>query len=97
MITRIFRVRVPAALHQAFEADFLAVSLPLVKAHRGLIDVRVGRPTCWTPEEYLMISTWQDERCLIEFAGSDWQQAVIPAGMAHYASECWVHHAELFG
>jgi len=97
MITRIFRVRVPAALHHAFEADFLAISLPLVKQHAGLVDVHVGRPTKWSPEEYLMISTWQDEASLIAFAGENWQQAVIPSGMTQYATGCWVHHAELFG
>jgi hypothetical protein len=43
MITRIFRVRVPMELHRAFETDFLAVSLPLLKSHRGLLSVSVGR------------------------------------------------------
>ena len=97
MITRIFRVSVPARLHAEFEEKFLSVSVPYVQAAKGLVSVSVGRPTQWAPEEYVMISTWESVNSLCAFAGEHWNQAVIPAGMERYVTECWVHHYENFG
>jgi len=97
MITRIFRVKVPKALHGEFEARFCSVSIPKVEAQPGMVSVFVGRPTRWAPEEYVMISTWENEQYLREFAGDDWNRAVIPEGMDKYVAECWVHHYEIFG
>jgi heme-degrading monooxygenase HmoA len=97
VITRIFRVTVPAHLHGAFERDFLAVSVPFVKAASGLVSVSVGRPTRSRPDEYAMVSVWRDEGALAAFAGDQWERAVIPRGMEPYVSECWVHHYESFG
>lgn len=97
MITRIFRVRVPAGLHPEFEARFLSVSVPHVEAAEGLVSVSVGRPTRWAPEEYVMISVWRSEAAVAAFAGENWNTAVIPDGMEKYVAECWVHHYEIFG
>jgi heme-degrading monooxygenase HmoA len=97
MITRVFRVRVPKALHKEFEKQFINLSIPTVKAYTGLITVTVGRPTRWAPEEYVMISLWDNEQSVKDFAGEQWNQAVIPEGMEKYVAECWVHHYESFG
>lgn len=97
MITRIFRVRVPPALHAEFESRFLAVSVPYVKAAPGLVSVSVGRPTRWAPDEYMMISTWDSEQAVADFAGAEWHEAVIPPGMEKFVAECWVHHYQNFG
>lgn len=97
MITRVFRVRVPAQLHSEFEGKFLSVSVPYVMARHGLISVVVGRPTRWQSDEYAMVSVWRSEADLRAFAGESWNQAVIPQGMEKYVSECWVHHYENFG
>ncbi len=96
MITRIFRVRVPALLHAEFEERFLSVSVPYVQAAPGIVSVSVGRPTKWAPDEYVMISVWANEDALRSFAGEGWNVAVIPAGMEKYVSKCWVHHYENF-
>jgi heme-degrading monooxygenase HmoA len=97
VITRIFRVKVPADLHAEFEAKFLSVSVPHVKAAAGLVSVSIGKPTKWVPDEYVMISVWASEGAVVAFAGDRWNQAVIPGGMERYVSECWVHHYENFG
>jgi heme oxygenase (mycobilin-producing) len=96
MIARIFRVRVPKVLHAEFEQKFLSVSVPHVKAARGIVSVVVGQPTRWEPEEYVMISVWHSEADVVAFAGENWNRAVIPQGMEKYVSECWVHHYENF-
>jgi heme-degrading monooxygenase HmoA len=80
VITRIFRVRVLAALHAEFEAKFLSVSVPFVQAAQGIVSVSVGRPTKWAPDEYVMISVWANEDVLRSFAGESWNLAVIPSG-----------------
>ena len=92
MITRLFRVRVPLALHAEFEPKFLRVSLPYVQQAAGLVTVSVAGPSCWSPEEYLMISIWENQAALQAFAGPQWNEAVIPSGMEKYVAECWVHH-----
>lgn len=97
MIVRVFRVKVPRDLHDEFEAQFCAVSIPAVESQPGIVSVFVGRPTRWEPEEYMMISTWEDEQAICLFAGESWNQAVIPPGMDKYVAECWVHHYEIFG
>jgi heme-degrading monooxygenase HmoA len=96
MITRVFRVRVSREFHQEFEAKFLTVSIPKVQAAQGFVAVTVGRPTQWATEEYVMISSWENEQAVINFAGEQWNQAVIPEGMDKYVAECWVHHYENF-
>lgn len=96
MITRIFRVQVPRDLHAEFEEKFLSVSVPYVQSQKGLVSVVVGRPTQWSPDEYVMVSVWESEGDLAAFAGPNWNQAVIPAGMEKYVVECWVHHYQNF-
>jgi heme-degrading monooxygenase HmoA len=62
-----------------------------------LVSVTIGRPTKWAAEEYMMISIWENEQFVEDFAGENWHQAVIPEGMEKYVAECWVHHYENFG
>lgn len=96
MITRIFRAKVPAHLHGDFERDFL-LRLPIVQAAKGVVSVSIGRPTRWQPDEYVMVSVWENEAAVRAFAGENWNLAVIPREMEQYMSECWVHHFENFG
>ena len=95
MITRIFRVRIPEHLHHEFEMKFSTISVNAVMSQQGLISVSLGKPTAWTPDEYVMMTTWEDEQSLRDFAGENWNQAVIPEGMEKYVMECWVHHYEM--
>jgi len=46
----------------------------------GFLAVSILRPTKWSPDEYAMISEWQDETALKAFAGDNWNRAVIPLG-----------------
>ena len=64
------------------------------KSQQGFISVTIGKPTLWTPDEYLMISYWENVADLESFAGENWNQAVIPSGMEQYVLQCWVHHFE---
>lgn len=93
MITRIFRVLVEPSLQKSFEEKFQTISIPFVKKHQGLVSVSIGRPL-QNSDEYVMISIWESYAALKQFAGENWEQAVIPEGMAQFVSKCWVHHYE---
>ncbi|MGB5819445.1 MAG: antibiotic biosynthesis monooxygenase [Saonia sp.] len=92
MIIRIFRATVPVELHEEFWEKFKEISIPLVKTQKGLVAMDIGRPTLWSPLEFVMISKWESEANLEDFVGEQWNQAHIPNGMEKYILECWVHH-----
>jgi heme-degrading monooxygenase HmoA len=93
-ITRVFRVRIDAALRREFEEKFADISVRAVKEAPGSLAVAILKPTIWTPDEYAMVSQWKDEESLRAFAGEQWNRAVIPNGMEKFVRECWVHHYE---
>lgn len=93
-ITRVFRVDIDADLSAEFEEKFAAVSVHVAESADGNISVTILRPTSWAPNEYAMISVWQDEDSLQSFAGEHWNQAVIPEGMEKFVKTCSVHHYE---
>ena len=94
MITRIFRVVIHPEFREEFEAKFAEISVKAVEECTGHISVSIGKPTKWSPDEYVMISEWEDESALKNFAGESWSKAFIPPGMEKFLVECWVHHYE---
>jgi heme-degrading monooxygenase HmoA len=93
-ITRIFRVQIHAELRSKFEEEFADVSASAVEAAGGLLSIQILKPTLWSPDEYAMISQWQDEASLQAFAGVMWNRAVIPAGMDRFVRSCGVCRSE---
>jgi heme-degrading monooxygenase HmoA len=91
-ITRVFRVQIHASLRAEFEPKFNHLSKGIVERAAGCIRLTVLRPTKWTPNEYAMISEWESEEDLTAFAGENWNQSVIPAGMEVYAESHSVSH-----
>lgn len=91
-IIRLFRVRIHAPMREEFEAKFAVVSVNAVRGAEGALTVEIFKPGRWDPDDYLMISHWQDEAALKHFAGEDWNQAYIPPGMEQFVAECSVHH-----
>ncbi|MEM9266393.1 MAG: antibiotic biosynthesis monooxygenase family protein [Cyanobacteria bacterium P01_F01_bin.13] len=92
MITRIFRVKIKPDLRDEFEPKFATISVHAVKSQDGLISVTIGKPTAWTPNEYVMITCWENEESIRNLAGDSWNNVHIPAGMEKFVDECWVHH-----
>jgi len=93
-ITRIFRVRIAPELRQEFEEKFSSVSVHRVNEAPGFVSASILKPTKWAPDEYAMISQWENETALKGFAGEEWKHAVIPSGMENFVVERWVHHYE---
>ncbi len=96
MITRIFRVQIRPELREEFESQFQAVSIKAVTSAPGFVSVQIGKPTGWAPDEYVMISKWENEEALVNFVGPKWNEAHIPAGMEKFVVECWLHHYQEF-
>lgn len=91
-ITRMFRVRIHPEVKQEFEEKFFSVSVRAVDEAQGFLAVSILKPTKWAPDEYAMISQWENEAALKAFAGEQWNHAVIPHGMEKFVVDCWVHH-----
>ena len=92
MILRIFTAIIPKALHTEFEVKFKEISVPVVKNYKGLVSLEIAGPSKWNPEEFVMVSRWENENALIAFAGEQWNQAHIPQGMEKYITSCSVSH-----
>ncbi|WP_431129586.1 antibiotic biosynthesis monooxygenase family protein [Flagellimonas flava] len=97
MIVRVFTAEVPHNLHAEFESKFKEISVPLVQGQQGLIRLEIARPTQWNPDTFSMISYWTSEEDIRLFAGEQWNQAHIPAGMEKYIQSCSVQHFEQIG
>ncbi len=92
MIIRIFTAIVPPALHMEFETKFKEISVPLVKTQKGLLEMEIAKPTQWNPNSFVMVSKWASKEDIINFAGEQWNEAHIPAGMEKYIEDCTVNH-----
>ncbi|WCN10709.1 antibiotic biosynthesis monooxygenase family protein [Marinomonas mediterranea] len=92
MITRFFRVEIFPEYREEFEAKFRSLSVGALDSQPGCLDITIGFPSPTTPNEYSMISTWENQDKLIEFLGDKWDQALIPDGMEHFAKHYSVHH-----
>ena len=92
MLIRIFRVKINPEHRAEFEPKFETVSVSAVQIQKGFVSVNIGKPSKWAPDEYVMISKWEDKESLRQFIGEAWNEAHIPEGMEKYVSKCWVHH-----
>jgi quinol monooxygenase YgiN len=91
-ITRIYRVRILPHLRAEFEPLFKTVARASVADVPGCVGITVGFPTPASPNEYAMISDWQNADSLTAFIGPDWDRVHIPPGMEHFVENAWVHH-----
>jgi hypothetical protein len=95
VIIRIFRIHVPTAQHPEFEQGLQPI-LDAVKSYPGVVSVSIGLPTRGAPEDYEVISTGASAKYLEAFAGPNWEQPLLPAGMEKFATACWVHHYKVY-
>ena len=91
-ITRIFRVRIDSAFRQEFEDLFSSIALYRIHEATGYISASIHKPTKWNPDEYAMISQWEDEAALKAYFGERWNEAVITPNAEKFIVACWLHH-----
>jgi len=92
VIIRIFQVTINSEYREDFERDFRTISVDTVQNHKGLISCHIAGPTQWNPDDYIMVTYWEDEESLVAFAGENWNQAVIPPEMERYPRSFSVAH-----
>ncbi len=85
MVTRIFRVEIDSDLRSEFEQKFNTLSRGMMENACGCTRLSVLKPTKWAPDEYAMISEWENEAALAAFVGENWNTSVIPSEMEKYA------------
>ena len=96
MIVRIFVARVFPGHQTEFERKFREISLPLVRAQRGLVSVVVGRPVPSSPGRLVGDFNVEGRGRAPGFCGARLRRrAVIPAGMEQHMRESRVHHYEV--
>ena len=95
MILRVFRAVVHEGKQADFEKFFLEQAVPHVGRQPGLVSLSVGRPLPSSPTEFVMTMLWEDLNSVKQFAGSDWQQAVILEDERHLIQAVFVHHYEI--
>ena len=94
MKIRVFQVTINLEYRDDFERDFKTISVETVQKNKGLISCQIGGPSKWNPDDYVMVTCWEDETALGEFAGENWNQAVIPEEMQQYPKTFSVAHYE---
>ena len=92
MILRILRAQIFHELKDEFEKGPALMSVKLVLSQPGCVSCQVTRPIRKSSNTYAMISLWKDKKSLEAFAGEDFEEAAIPAGMSRYISSCTVEH-----
>ena len=92
MIIRVFQVSINPEYRDEFEHDFKTISIDTVKQHKGMISCHIGGPTKWNPNDYVMLTIWENESSLEEFAGAEWNKAIIPTKMKKYPRSYKVAH-----
>jgi len=93
-ITRIFKVVIDTRQRAEFEIKFNTLSKQMLENAPGCTNYEVLRPSKWAPDEYAMMSEWQNESALIAFAGEDWNTSVVPISMKKYSKSHSVCHYE---
>ena len=94
MIIRIYRGIVHDGKQKEFERIFLETALPFVQSQPGLISATPGLPLASSPNEFSIVMKWKDLASVKQFAGENWQQAVIHPDEAHLLKETYVYHYE---
>jgi transposase/heme-degrading monooxygenase HmoA len=92
VILRIFRARVKPGMHAHFARLCRETSMPLVMAQPGIIYFHIGKPMPQRPDEFVLVSAWEDLESIQRFAGERWEEPIIMPGEAPLVEEVSVQH-----
>jgi heme-degrading monooxygenase HmoA len=94
VIIRVFRTKVRPGTHKQYEALIRERVVPLMLEAPGLISLHAGFPLDDPPEEFLLMSVWQDLASMKQFIGRRWREAVVLPGEEHLVLHSIVDHYE---
>ncbi|HEX6206881.1 MAG TPA: winged helix-turn-helix domain-containing protein [Actinomycetota bacterium] len=92
MITRVFRGTVRPGQHAEFERLFREEAVPRFETTPGCLSVHFGTPTEASPDEYMIVTVWEDLDSLKGFAGEQWSEPKLSLHEAHVLADATVHH-----
>ncbi|HLO35151.1 MAG TPA: antibiotic biosynthesis monooxygenase [Candidatus Deferrimicrobium sp.] len=93
MIVRILTARVPRNEAGAFEA-VLRAQLPVMRAHEGLVYVKLARKSHPTHDDVILFEEWRDAAALYGWAGADVSRPRLLPGAEGLAELVTVTHYE---
>lgn len=92
MIMRIFRARVKPGRRGDFERLVREKSIPIMRRQSGLITIQVGRPMERRPDEFVLVTVWEDLASLQRWTGENWNEVVPMPGEADLMEEATLQH-----
>jgi heme-degrading monooxygenase HmoA len=92
VITRVFRGQVQPGKQDEFRRVLEERGIPHFRQHAGFLGAHVGLPTEASPDEFLVITMWEDLDALRTFAGEHWYEAKILPGERDLLRTSFVHH-----
>jgi heme-degrading monooxygenase HmoA len=92
MIIRVFRAKVRPGTHQQYEALIHQRVVPLMLEAPGLLSLHVGLPLDDPPDEFLLMSVWQDLAAMRAFIGARWREPLAVPGEEHLVLHSVVDH-----
>lgn len=92
MIIRVFRARVRTGQAAEFKQQVREVSVPLVRAQKGMLMYLAGEPLPSETDEFVMVTLWDNLDSLKAFAGEEWWNSVIPDAEIPLLERTEVHH-----
>lgn len=92
MILRVFRARLKPGARTEFERLCHEMSIPFMSTLPGLVALHIAEPDAAQPEEFVLVSVWQDIASIKRFAGEDWENVVILPGEARLVEAVAVQH-----
>jgi heme-degrading monooxygenase HmoA len=95
VVVRVFRARVHEGKEHEFERFVLDAGLPMVKAHDGCTHVTVGKSRWSEQPEFVVVTHWESIEALQDFAGPDWQEAVVEPEEEHMLAGVSCDHYEV--
>ena len=92
MLIRVFTARLKPGRRPAYERLARDVAMPLMLAQPGCLTVHIGAPKPGHPDEYVVVSIWEDLPALKSYVGEEWQKVSILPGEADLLREVAVRH-----
>lgn len=89
---RIFRARVKPGRRGDFERLCQDKAIPMMRKQPGLITIQVGKPMERRPDDFVLVSVWQDLASLKAWAGEQWNAVVVMPGEAELIEEATLQH-----
>ena len=92
MIIRIFAARLKRGKRDEYERLCRAAALPLMREQPGFLSGRIASVRDERPNDFVLLSLWQDVPSIQAFVGEHWQEAFILPGEADLLDEVSVRH-----